>query len=57
MKQETHRCCICGRTFTGYGNNPAPIKNKGRCCDGCNLQVVVYRILGYKNKEVQNGNN
>lgn len=57
MKQETHKYCICGKTFTGYGNNPAPIKNKGRCCDACNLQVVIYRILGYGNKEAQNGNN
>lgn len=35
------RCCICGRLFTGYGNNPAPVKKAGRCCDECNDYVVI----------------
>lgn len=35
------KCCICGNTFTGYGNNPAPIKHKGRCCDECNKSTVI----------------
>lgn len=36
------KCCICGNnTVTGYGNNPAPVKTKGRCCDYCNASVVI----------------
>lgn len=52
---ENHVCCICGKTFTGYGNNPegAVWKNeKGeiikptfgsndRCCDDCNSKYVI----------------
>lgn len=34
-------CCICGKEFIGYGNNPAPVKEKGRCCDECNATVVI----------------
>lgn len=33
-------CCICGKEFEGYGNNPAPIKGD-RCCDDCNKSVVI----------------
>lgn len=42
------RCCICGRTMGGYGNNPAPFKEYGRCCDDCNTQYVIpYRLFQY----------
>ena len=34
-------CCICGKKIKGYGNNPAPIKEKGSCCDECNLNTVI----------------
>ena len=35
------RCSICGGTFTGYGNDPAPVVNDlgARCCDICNQSV------------------
>jgi len=35
------RCCICKEMFSGYGNNPFPIKNKGRCCDNCDETIVI----------------
>lgn len=35
------KCCICGKDFIGYGNNPAPVKDKGRCCDDCNIHIVI----------------
>ena len=35
-----HTCVICGREFNGYGNNAEPVKT-GRCCDECNLNVVI----------------
>lgn len=34
-------CCICGEEFIGYGNNPQPVMEKGRCCDRCNSTVVI----------------
>lgn len=34
-------CCICGKEFTGYGNNPDPVKSEGQCCDECNASVVI----------------
>ena len=34
-------CCICGKKFYGYGNNPKPVKSKGECCDNCNYEVVI----------------
>lgn len=34
-------CCICGEEFEGYGNNPAPVRDKGSCCDACNLKFVI----------------
>lgn len=35
------KCCIYGEKFTGWGNNPAPVKTRGECCDACNSSVVV----------------
>lgn len=34
-------CCICGNKIKGYGNNPYPVNNNGRCCDDCNWAVVL----------------
>ena len=36
-------CCICGKRFKGYGNNPEPVKpfEEGVCCDECNETVVM----------------
>lgn len=34
-------CCFCGKLCKGYGNNPAPLKDEGRCCDDCNASIVV----------------
>jgi hypothetical protein len=38
-------CCICGKPFTGYGNNPEPVEHFGRCCDTCNRHVVLVKRL------------
>jgi len=40
-------CVICGKKFRGIGNNPAPIKKKGKCCDECNLLKVIPKRLGW----------
>lgn len=35
-------CSICGKNYEGYGNNAQPVNN-GRCCDECNIKIVVPR--------------
>jgi hypothetical protein len=37
-------CVLCGRFFSGYGHNPSPLKEEGRCCNGCNSLVIATRI-------------
>lgn len=44
-------CCICGKPFTGYGNNPAPVEAVGECCDLCNRDVVMPRRFMEARKE------
>ena len=45
-KRKKVYCCICGKEIKGYGNNPWPVKDKGLCCDECNLEVVIPTRLG-----------
>ena len=44
MEEKEHVCCICGKRFKGYGNNPDPLKKEGRCCDECNKEVIKARL-------------
>lgn len=37
----SEKCCICGCEIVGYGNNPDPVKLKGRCCDTCDWMYVI----------------
>jgi len=37
-------CCLCGKEYTNYGNNARPIA-EGRCCDDCDVDVVLLRRL------------
>lgn len=48
-----YTCCICGKKFTGWGNNPYPVvKDKdARCCDGCNGIVVIPARITAMHKE------
>ena len=41
--KKSYVCCICGKKFKGYGNNPYPlIKENGKlCCDDCNIRYVI----------------
>lgn len=34
-------CCLCGEKIEGYGNNPAPLRTEGHCCDDCNIARVI----------------
>lgn len=36
-------CVICRKLFTGYGHNPHPLAERGRCCDECQARVVLAR--------------
>ena len=36
-----NKCCLCGEEFEGYGNDPAPLKELGECCDRCNAEKVI----------------
>lgn len=39
------KCVLCGRLFIGWGNNPQPLADNGKCCDICNtLKVIPQRI-------------
>ena len=40
---NTYECCICHKTFTGWGNDPYPVEKdpNAQCCDACNMGVVV----------------
>lgn len=49
--EKKNICCICGKTFEGYGNNPAPVKNGGRCCNECNSIVIYARIAEMANRK------
>jgi len=49
MEKETGKCCLCGKKYTHYGNNPYPLiedtdKKPNRCCDKCNEKVILARI-------------
>ena len=37
------KCSICKKEFKEHGNNAQPINN-GRCCDDCNILVIIERI-------------
>ena len=41
MAKDEKRCCICGKVYEGYGHNPWPVKESGRCCRECNCTVVL----------------
>ena len=38
---EYFECCFCKKLVKGYGNNPAPVKNSGKCCNECNAEIVI----------------
>ena len=38
------KCSICKGEIKGYGHNAEPV-NSGRCCDNCNLTVVIPRRI------------
>lgn len=53
---KMHICCICGKEYVGYGNNPWPVNNDpgARCCEECNFTVVTPERI--KNLTMRNSN-
>lgn len=39
--EEKEKCCFCGKEIVGWGNNPYPASKEGRCCDECNVRIVI----------------
>lgn len=37
-------CVLCDEQIKGYGHNPHPLADEGKCCDSCNADVVSERI-------------
>ena len=46
-------CSICNEKVEGFGNNAQPI-NDGRCCDDCNISVIIERIKEMSNDKTRN---
>lgn len=52
MNEDKKVCVLCGESFKGHGNNPAPLKDSGECCDECNKRKVIpARIKALKKKK------
>ncbi len=53
------KCCICGQEILdAFGNDPWPVKDEGKCCDNCNLTVVLKArldIINTSKKENKEG--
>lgn len=43
-------CVLCEDFIEFYGNNPAPLRKRGKCCDKCNATKVIPERLKEFNK-------
>ena len=53
-KHDYWSCCLCGKFFSGFGNNPDPlsIRDDDECCDDCNWgKVIPARVKQYIDQE------
>ena len=50
---DLFECAICHDEFHGFGNNPQPLAEEGRCCDDCNVDVIVARMFGMLAKPLE----
>lgn len=65
MEDKLQTCCICGKLFRGYGNNPQgavkidngnviflKFKENDKCCDMCNgMYVLPGKMCKYSNEK------
>ncbi len=53
MGEHEYTCCICGKHFVGWGNDPWPVdmRDNVECCNACNNSKVLPARLQslYKN--------
>ena len=43
-RKTVPKCCFCRKPLIGedeHGNNPEPLRAKGRCCNVCNIMYVI----------------
>ena len=52
-RREATICCICGEEYDGFGNNAEPTA-EGRCCDECNIVVLLDRVSRMEQDENNN---
>ena len=46
-KKGMGNCCLCkGLMSNAWGNNPAPLRKRGKCCDKCNVDKVIPTRMG-----------
>src|SRR5437763_16856853 len=38
---DVHTCSICGKRYSGSGNDAEPMMNDGTCCEDCNAKYVI----------------
>ena len=50
MSSLKNACCFCLEDFGLHGNDPWPLQEEGRCCDVCNLKLVIKARL---NKHIE----
>lgn len=55
-KRDDNICCICGNRIIGWGNNPRPVREEGRCCSDCNMTVVLPERLKRMKKALKQPN-
>jgi len=48
-----YKCVICKQEEFGHGNNPNPISDYGKCCDLCNLNIVLPLRIKKLNKVIR----
>ena len=64
MKDAKHKCCLCGKEFNGFGNDPRPVMEAfGKdgwniCCDDCyNRRVLTAREKGLHTGDIKGKGN
>lgn len=56
-KENKEKCVLCGKEIEGYGNNPAPLADEGKCCDSCNTKrVIPARLKAMKANRIDEDN-
>ena len=51
IEEEKKVCSLCGKPYSGFGNNGKPLID-GRVCDECNRFVVLYRLKLVQDKKM-----